>query len=64
MKANLTLQNVLDVMIVAYQINQKSLLKDAFQFTQKNKGIMKNEKWKQMERNHPDLIIKCFNHRK
>ena len=62
LKSNLTLENALDVMIVAYQINQNSLLTDAFEFTQKNKGQLKAEKWNEMSRNHPDLMIKCFNH--
>ena len=62
LRENLTLENTLDVMIVAYQINQNSLLTDAFQFTQKNKGKLKAEKWKEMSRNHPELMTKCFNH--
>ena len=61
LKSNLTLENALDVMIIAYQINQNSLLEAAFEYAQKNKGKMKNDKWKEMSRNHPDLMTKCFN---
>ena len=60
LKSNLTLENALDVMIVAYQINRNSLFEDAFDFVRKNKGKIKSKKFKEMSRKYPDLMIKCF----
>ena len=61
LKSNLTLENALDVLIVSYQTNQDSLLEHAFEYVRKNKGkVQSSEKWKEMSRNHPDLMTKCF----
>ena len=60
LKSNLTLQNALDVLIVAYQTNQNSLLDTAFQFAFNHKGQLNAEKWNEMTRNHPALIAKAM----
>ena len=61
LKSNLTLENALDTLIIAYQTNQNLLCDAAFQFAHKNKGKLNLEKWNEMTKNHPDLIAKCLN---
>ena len=62
LKSNLNLENALDVLIVAYQIDQTSLRDAACQFISKNKGNLKTEKWTNMMRDHSQLIAKCLSH--
>ena len=61
LSANLTLENALEVMIVAYLTDQKDLLDSAFKFTLENKGrLIKTDSWDDMVKNYPDLIGKAF----
>ena len=61
LSANLTLENALEVMIVAYLTDQKDLLDSAFKFSLLNKGrLIKTDSWEEMVKNYPDLIGKAF----
>ena len=61
-KSNLTLENALDIMLVAYQMNQNNLLETTFKFACDNKGqLAKTEMWNNMIRDHSDLIAKLIN---
>ena len=61
LSANLTLENALEVMIVAYLTDQKDLLDSAFKFVLLNKGkLIKTDSWDEMVKNYPDLIGKAF----
>ena len=61
LSTNLTRENALDVLIAAYQTNQKTLFDAAFKFTWENKGkLVKTDSWNEMLRNYPDLIAKAF----
>ena len=61
-KSNLTLENALDIMLVAYQMNQNNLLETTFKFAFDNKGqLAKTEMWNNMIRDHSDLIAKLIN---
>ena len=61
LSANLTLENALEVMIVAYLTDQKDLLDSAFKFSLMNKGrLIKTDSWESMVKNYPDLIGKAF----
>ena len=61
LSANLTLENALEVMIVAYLTDQKDLLDSAFKFSLLNKGrLIKTNSWEEMVKNYPDLIGKAF----
>ena len=51
LKSNLTLENALDVLIVAYQTNQDLLCNATFQFAQGNKGKLKIENWNEIAKN-------------
>ena len=62
LKSNLTLENALDVLITAYQLDQDELRNVAFEFISKNKNNLKTEKWNEMIENHPKLIAKCLSH--
>ena len=58
-KSNLSLDSVLDVLIVAHQTNQKELFDAASDFVAKNKGnVAKSENWKQYE--EKNLIANIF----
>ena len=58
---SLTLDNALDVMVIAYQTDQNDLLDAAFKFVLKNKGkLVKTDTWKEMVKTYPDLIGKAF----
>ena len=61
LSTNLTRKNALDVMVAAYQTNQKNLFDAAFKFAWENKGkLVKTDSWNEMLRNYPDLIAKAF----
>ena len=61
LESNLTLDNALDIMMIAYQTNQTSLFETATNFVMKNKGkLIKTDSWKKLSREHPDLIVKAF----
>ena len=61
LSANLTLENALEVMIVAYLTDQKALLDLTFKFALENKGkLIKTNSWNEMVKNYPDLIGKVF----
>ena len=61
LSTNLTCKNALDVMVAAYQTNQKNLFDAAFKFAWENKGkLVKTDSWNEMLRNYPDLIAKAF----
>ena len=61
LSANLTLENAMEVMIVAYLTDQKELLDSAFKFVLLNKGrLIKTDSWDDMVKNYPDLIGKAF----
>ena len=61
LESNLTLDNALDIMMAAYQINQNSLFEVATNFVLNNKGkLTSTDSWNSMVRDHPDLIAKAF----
>ena len=61
LESNLTIENALDVMMVAYQTNQNSLLAAAFNFANSKTGqLVTTDSWNNMLREHPDLIAKAF----
>ena len=51
---------LLDVLVVAYQTNQNSLLEIAFEFARSNKGKLNADKWNEMKNNHPTLLVKAM----
>ena len=59
-KLNLSIENVVDVMIAAYQTNQDNLLKIAFNFAYENRDeIFKTNSWIDMKKNYPELLLKA-----
>ena len=62
LESNLTLDNALDIMMAAYQINQNSLFEAATNFVWNNKGkLTTTDSWNKMLKAHTDLIAKAFN---
>ena len=56
-KSTFTLDNVLDVLVLAHLINKKDLFDAASDFITKNKGsVVKTNGWKQWESTDPSLI--------
>merc|ERR1712156_860608 len=58
LKSSLSLDNVLDVLVVAHRINQKEIFDAASDFVYKNKGKVVNTKdWEQLKETNPTLTI-------
>ena len=61
LESNLTIQNALDVLMVAFQIDENGLFDRAFQYICHNKGkLIGTDSWNEILREHPDLIAKAF----
>ena len=56
------MKNVYPIVKAAYLIENDDLLKKASEFIAKNNGqFQNNEEWQQMQRSHPQLLIKLMN---
>ena len=59
--SSLSLDSVLDVLVVAHLTNQKKLLDAATDFFKKNQGkVVKTNNWKQFEETNTGLIADVF----
>ena len=59
LKSSLSLDSVLDVLVVAHLTNQKELFDAASDFVKKNQGrVVKTNNWKQFEENQ--LVANIF----
>ena len=55
--SNFSLDDVLDVLVVAHLINQKELFDAALDFVNKNKGrVIKTNNWEQLKVTNPTLM--------
>ena len=61
LEENLSLENVLDVLVSSHLTNQKRLFNAAAQFTIENRGLLvKTEKWKEVLENNTKLASKIM----
>ena len=60
--SNIDMKNVYPIVKAAYLIENEDLLKKASEFIAKNHGqFQNNEEWQQLQRSHPQLLIKLMN---
>ena len=60
--SNIDMKNVYPIVKAAYLIENDDLLKKASEFIAKNHGqFQNNEEWQQLQRSHPQLLIKLMN---